>query len=143
MAVPGDYLCACLYLGRVDHHMVYDAFLRNSLKGASLFSDFLCRFLFQLCDAVCDRWTADANLFYEKREDTNTGIYGHSHDCDDYLQTCAGSDRAWNRSVCKKVLEYLSGRCFVYLLSWTWSEHFLRDVYDDSRVSPVSCKNGL
>lgn len=54
MADPGDYVCACLYLGRVDHHMVYDAFLRNSLKGASLFSDFFCRFLFQLCDAVCD-----------------------------------------------------------------------------------------
>ena len=37
---PAIICVLVFYLGRVDHHMVYDAFLRNSLKGASLFSRF-------------------------------------------------------------------------------------------------------
>ena len=67
MADPGDYVCACLYLGRVDHHMVYDAFLRNSLKGASLFSDFFCRFVFPyyyLLNIICSFYSLDIVIYF-------------------------------------------------------------------------------
>ena len=48
MADSGSDLCCGFYLGRIDHHLVHDAFLPDSGEEADMFSVFFRRILFQL-----------------------------------------------------------------------------------------------
>ena len=66
MADSGSDLCCGFYLGRIDHHLVHDAFLPDSGEEADMFSVFFRRILFQLYHTVCIRRAANADLFYEK-----------------------------------------------------------------------------
>ena len=73
------------YLGRIHHYLVYDAFQRDSSEKKNLLSVFVCRILFQLYHTIRQRWTAHADLLYEKREDFHSGVNGDTNDRDDYL----------------------------------------------------------
>ena len=48
--------------------MVYDAVLWNKTKKMNLFSLFIGRILFQLYYTICEWWTANAGILYEKRK---------------------------------------------------------------------------
>ena len=99
MAVAGTVLCRVFYLGRIDHHLVHDAFLPDSGEEADMFSVFFRRILFQLYHTVRKRRPADAALLYEKGENISSGINGDSDDRHDHLQSGAGRGGTWACSV--------------------------------------------
>ena len=74
-----------LYLGGVDHHMVYDAVLWNKTKKKNLFSLFIGRILFQLYYTICEWWTANAGILYEKEKHIYSSFCGYSDDHYDHL----------------------------------------------------------
>lgn len=90
---------SCFYLGRIDHHLVHDAFLPDSGEEADMFSVFFRRILFQLYHTVRKRRPADAALLYEKGENISSGINGDSDDRHDHLQSGAGRGGTWACSV--------------------------------------------
>ena len=58
--------------------MVYDAVLWNKTKKKNLFSFFIGRILFQLYYTICEWWTANAGILYEKekyKENENDSKY--------------------------------------------------------------------
>ena len=97
--LPGLFCVVFFYLGRIDHHLVHDAFLPDSGEEADMFSVFFRRILFQLYHTVRKRRPADAALLYEKGENISSGINGDSDDRHDHLQSGAGRGGTWACSV--------------------------------------------
>lgn len=65
--------------------MVYDAVLWNKTKKKNLFSLLIGRILFQLYYTICEWWTANAGILYEKEKYIYPGFCGYSDDHYDHL----------------------------------------------------------
>ena len=67
MAVAGTVLCRVFYLGRIDHHLVHDAFLPDSGEEADVFSVFFVGFFFS-CITPSASGGQPMQLYYMKKE---------------------------------------------------------------------------
>ena len=57
----------------------------NKTKKKNLFSLFISRILFQLYYTICEWWTANAGILYEKEKYIYPGFCGYSDDHYDHL----------------------------------------------------------
>ena len=78
-------LCGTVHTWRVCNYLLYDADSRSKSKDGALCSVFFCGILFQLYHTVCIRRTANADLFYEKGQTSDSCHYAGPYDCHDYL----------------------------------------------------------
>lgn len=62
-----DCSVSCFYLGRIDHHLVHDAFLPDSGEEADMFSVFFRRILFS-CITPSASGGQPMQLYYMKKE---------------------------------------------------------------------------
>lgn len=65
------------------------------VKERICFLFFSSWFFFQLCHTVCERRSANADLFHEKGRHTRSDCNSHFACCHDHVQVCAGGRRHW------------------------------------------------
>lgn len=83
--VPGLALVAFFIWGESIIIWYMMPVLWNKTKKKNLFSLFISRILFQLYYTICEWWTANAGILYEKEKHIYSSFCGYSDDHYDHL----------------------------------------------------------